>query len=96
MELKTIGPAGQGLKVSSVGLGCNAFGRRIGEAESIAVVRAALDAGIAFFDTAESYGDGLSEEWLGKALGPRRKDVAIATKFGWGARHAGRGGGSGR
>lgn len=96
MEFRTVGPqAGETMQVSLVGLGCNAFGRRINEKESIAVVHAALDAGITFFDTAESYGDGKSETWLGKGLGARRKDVVVATKFGWGRLHApGKGGGS--
>src|SRR5674476_858696 len=46
------------------------------------VVRAALDAGITHFDTADIYGDGLSEEYLGNALGERRDEVTIASKFG--------------
>jgi aryl-alcohol dehydrogenase-like predicted oxidoreductase len=70
------------IEVSSVGLGCNNFGARIDEAASQAVVHAALDAGITFFDTADIYADGMSEEILGRALGARRADVAIATKFG--------------
>ena len=96
MEFRTVGPKNaETMRVSLVGLGCNAFGRRISEQESVAVVHAALDAGITFFDTAESYGDGKSESWLGKGLGQRRKDVVIATKFGWGVLHArGKGGGS--
>lgn len=96
MDYRTIGPkSGEKIQVSLVGLGCNAFGRRISERESLAVVHAALDAGITFFDTAESYGDGKSETWLGKGLGRRRKDVVIATKFGWGVLHVrGKGGGS--
>jgi aryl-alcohol dehydrogenase-like predicted oxidoreductase len=96
MEFRTVGPKNaETMRVSLVGLGCNAFGRRISEQESIAVVHAALDAGITFFDTAESYGDGQSESWLGKGLGRRRKDVIVATKFGWGKLHApGKGGGS--
>jgi aryl-alcohol dehydrogenase-like predicted oxidoreductase len=96
MEFRTIGPrGGDGMRVSVVGLGCNAFGRRIDERDSVTVVRAALDAGITFFDTAESYGDGRSEEWLDKGLGTRRKDVVIATKFGWGLQHVpGKGGGA--
>jgi aryl-alcohol dehydrogenase-like predicted oxidoreductase len=72
-----------GLVVSVVGLGCNNFGWRIGEEESRAVVEAALGAGITFFDTAESYGDGQSELFLGRALAGRRDEVVIATKFGW-------------
>ncbi|HEV2736502.1 MAG TPA: aldo/keto reductase [Longimicrobiaceae bacterium] len=70
------------LEVSVVGLGCNNFGTRIDEAATAEVVGAALDAGIDFFDTADVYGKGLSEEYLGRALGGRRGDVAIATKFG--------------
>jgi len=70
------------LNVSLVGLGCNNFGWRL-DAESTAnVVNAALEAGINFFDTADIYGGGQSEEFLGRALGPRRKDVIVATKFG--------------
>ena len=78
METRTIG----GLDVSSVGLGCNNFGMRIDEERSTAVVHAALDAGITLFDTADIYGGSLSEEFLGRALGPRRDDVVVATKFG--------------
>ncbi|MDC5699042.1 aldo/keto reductase [Intrasporangium calvum] len=71
-----------GLTVSTVGLGCNNFGRRIGEEETAAVVRAALDAGITLFDTADIYGPGASEELLGRALGSERENVVVATKFG--------------
>jgi aryl-alcohol dehydrogenase-like predicted oxidoreductase len=70
------------LKVSTIGLGCNNFGWRIGDSASAAVVHAALDAGINFFDTADMYATGQSEEFLGRALGQRRKDVVVATKFG--------------
>ncbi|MBX6390943.1 MAG: aldo/keto reductase, partial [Frankia sp.] len=63
-----------------VGLGCNNFGMRIGPEETAAVVGAALDAGITHFDTAELYGGGRSEEFLGAALGSRRDDAVIATK----------------
>jgi aryl-alcohol dehydrogenase-like predicted oxidoreductase len=79
------------LQVSVVGLGCNNFGARIDEATSTTVVHAALDAGITFFDTAELYADGKSEEFLGRALGPRRADVIIATKFGHKRWHPDRG-----
>ncbi|HLJ69638.1 MAG TPA: aldo/keto reductase [Chloroflexota bacterium] len=72
-----------GLVVSVVGLGCNNFGRRLDEAGSVRVVRAALDSGITLFDTADVYGAGDSEVYLGKALGPRRQDAIIATKFGF-------------
>ena len=71
------------LEVSRVGLGCNNFGRRLDRERTRQVVEAALDAGVTFFDTAESYGDGDSERFLGAALGGRRADVVVATKFGW-------------
>ncbi len=81
MEYRTLGPSG--LQISVVGLGCNNFGRRVGESGTRDVVSAALDRGINFFDTADIYGPrGLSEEYLGKALAERRRDVVIATKFG--------------
>ncbi|MET0397296.1 MAG: aldo/keto reductase [Longimicrobiaceae bacterium] len=70
------------LEVSVVGVGCNNFGTRIDAAATAQVVGAALDAGIQFFDTADVYGKGLSEEYLGRALGSRRGEVVIATKFG--------------
>jgi aryl-alcohol dehydrogenase-like predicted oxidoreductase len=69
-----------GLTVSVVGLGCNNFGRRIGLDETRAVVRAALDAGITFFDTSDTYGE--SEDFLGEVLGAERDDIVLATKFG--------------
>ncbi|MEX1217486.1 MAG: aldo/keto reductase [Acidimicrobiales bacterium] len=69
-----------GLVVSTVGLGCNNFGMRIDEAATKRVVDAALDNGITMFDTSDSYSD--SELFLGKALGARRSDVVLATKFG--------------
>lgn len=78
MDTRRIGA----LDVSTVGLGCNNFGWHIDEAASRAVVHAALDAGIAHFDTADVYGDGQSEEILGRALGNRRDEVVIASKFG--------------
>jgi aryl-alcohol dehydrogenase-like predicted oxidoreductase len=71
------------LEVSRVGLGCNNFGRRLDRERTRTVVEAALDAGITFFDTAESYGEGSSERFLGAALGTRRSQVVVATKFGW-------------
>ena len=71
------------LDVSIVGLGCNNFGPRIDAAQTKLVVGTAVDAGINFFDTATLYGSGKSEEYLGRALGSRRKDVLIATKFGY-------------
>jgi aryl-alcohol dehydrogenase-like predicted oxidoreductase len=78
MEKRRIGS----LEVTVVGLGCNNFGWRIGPQESAAVVDAAIEAGVNFFDTADIYGEGQSEEFLGQALGPRRREVIIATKFG--------------
>lgn len=65
-----------------VGIGCNNFGSRIDEKRTEEVIDAALDAGINFFDTADMYGNGKSEELLGRFLGRRRSDVVIATKFG--------------
>lgn len=75
--MRTVGS----LEVSLVGLGCNNFGMRIDEDRSAAVVDAALDAGINVFDTADVYGRTRSEQYLGRALGPRRDDVIVATKF---------------
>jgi aryl-alcohol dehydrogenase-like predicted oxidoreductase len=71
------------LEVSLAGLGTNNFGRRLDAAATREVVAAALDAGVTHFDTADIYGDGLSEEYLGRALGARRGEVTIATKFGY-------------
>jgi aryl-alcohol dehydrogenase-like predicted oxidoreductase len=70
------------LEVSVVGLGCNNFGWRIDAKATAAVVDAALDAGINFLDTADIYGGGQSEEFLGQALGNRRGRIVLATKFG--------------
>jgi len=78
MDTRRIGS----LEVSVVGLGCNNFGRRLDAQATSAVVDAALEAGITFFDTADTYGDTKSEEYLGRALGRRRDDVVVATKFG--------------
>ena len=81
MEFKNLGSTG--LKVSSVGIGCNNFGRRCNLELTNEVVNAALDCGINFFDTADVYGPrGLSEEYLGKAIAGKRDDLVIATKFG--------------
>src|SRR6266536_3316486 len=73
-----------GLRVSRVGLGCNNFGGRIDLAATRAVVDAALDVGVTFLDTAETYGNGDSERFIGQALDGRRGRVVLATKFGWG------------
>ena len=73
----------ESLEVTIVGLGCNNFGMRLDAGATAEVVHAALDAGINFFDTADIYGkSGLSEEYLGRALGRRRSEVVLATKFG--------------
>lgn len=81
MDRRTIGGK-DGLKVSLVGLGCNAFGRRVDEKGTHAVLDAAIDAGIDFFDTAETYGDGASELFMGTGLKGKRDKVFLATKFG--------------
>lgn len=70
------------LEVSVVGLGCNNFGGRLDAAATATVVHAAIDAGINFFDTSNTYGATKSEEFLGLALGSRRDEVVVATKFG--------------
>ncbi len=70
------------LEVSLIGLGCNNFGGRIDYDRSAEVVSAALDNGITFIDTADIYGATKSEEFLGRALGRRRDEVVVATKFG--------------
>ena len=71
-----------GLEVSVVGLGCNNFGRRVDLDGTRAVVDAALAEGVSFFDTADIYGRGASEELLGQVLDGRREQVVLATKFG--------------
>jgi aryl-alcohol dehydrogenase-like predicted oxidoreductase len=80
MRYRPLGSSG--LVVSVVGIGCNAFGMRIDEDRTREVVDAALDEGVTLFDTADTYGLGASEELLGRALGARRDDVVVATKFG--------------
>jgi aryl-alcohol dehydrogenase-like predicted oxidoreductase len=70
------------VSVSVVGVGCNNFGTRLDAAGTAAVVNAAIEVGIDFFDTADIYGGTKSEELLGQALGSRRDQVVIATKFG--------------
>lgn len=78
METRKIGT----LDVSVIGLGCNNFGRRLDATQTEPVVHAALDAGINFFDTADVYGYGQSEDYVSRALGSRRDEAVIATKFG--------------
>ncbi len=78
MDTRMIGS----LQVSAVGLGCNNFGMRIDADQTRRVVDAAIEAGINYFDTAEGYGGGKSEEYLGAALAGRRDSVYVATKWG--------------
>ena len=73
---------GGGPVVSRVGLGCNQFGRKLDREATRAVVEAALEVGITFFDTADIYGSGDSERFICAALGERRAAVVLGTKFG--------------
>ncbi|MBZ0298735.1 MAG: aldo/keto reductase [Anaerolineae bacterium] len=77
METRKIGS----LDVSVVGLGCNNFGRRLDAERTAGVIDAALDSGINFLDTADIYGAGQSEEFIGQALRSRRSQVILATKY---------------
>ena len=79
MEYRRMGR--NGLKVSELCLGTMTFGHGADESEAGRMVDVALEAGINFFDTADTYGEGQSEVLLRKALGKRRKDVVLATKF---------------
>ena len=90
MQLKPLG--GSGIDISAVGVGCMNFGMMCDQSATDAVVDAALDAGVNFFDVADIYGGphGKAETLLGKALGARRADIVLATKFG--AKQAGGGG----
>jgi aryl-alcohol dehydrogenase-like predicted oxidoreductase len=78
METRSLGP----LEVPVVGIGCNNFGVRLDQEATTAVVDAAIEEGCKFFDTADIYGSSDSERLLGQALGSRRDQVLIATKFG--------------
>jgi aryl-alcohol dehydrogenase-like predicted oxidoreductase len=78
MQTRKIGS----LEVSVVGLGCNNFGWRIDADASAKVIDAAIESGLTFFDTADRYGKGQSEDFLGRALGSRRNQIILATKFG--------------
>ncbi len=89
MEKRKIGS----LQVSLVGMGCNNFGRKLDAQGSAAVVHAALEQGINFFDNADMYGATLAEEYLGRALTGRRGEAIIATKFGMKIDHQRPGGG---
>src|SRR6266516_2603322 len=79
MEYRNVGRSG--LQISVAGLGCNNFGMRIDKEQTAAVVHRALELGVTLFDTADIYGGTRSEEFLGAALGDRRKNVVVATKF---------------
>ncbi len=80
MEIRNLGQSG--LRVSAIGLGCNNFGGRSGMEETRAVIHKALDLGITFFDTADTYGEmGGSETLMGQILGDDRKRIVLATKF---------------
>ena len=85
MIKRTLGSSG--LEVSAIGLGCmglsHAYGPAVGEGDGIALIRAAVDLGITFFDTAQVYGPFTNEELVGKALAPVGEQVVIATKFGF-------------
>ncbi|MDR7544178.1 MAG: aldo/keto reductase [Armatimonadota bacterium] len=81
MKYRRLGSAG--LQVSVLGLGCNTFGRFVDADGAARIVHAALDLGMTFFDTADVYGGGRSEEFLGKALTGRRDRAVVATKVGW-------------
>src|SRR5690606_29916066 len=85
MEKRRLGNSG--LEVSALGLGCMGLSFGYGPAkdkqEAITLIRAAFDAGVTFFDTAEAYGPYTNEELLGEALAPFRNEVVIATKFGF-------------
>ncbi len=78
MEKRKIGS----LEVSVVGLGCNNFGKRLDYDATVSVINAAIEAGINFLDTADTYGGTKSEEFIGRALRDRRNEVVLATKFG--------------
>ncbi len=93
MEMRTL-PGDSGIEVSAVGLGCLPFGLMVDADGTTAVVHAALEDGVTFFDTADIYGGplGQGEELLAKALGPRIDEIVVATKFG--AQHWHEGGGA--
>jgi aryl-alcohol dehydrogenase-like predicted oxidoreductase len=78
---------GNGLEVSALGFGCRGISHGLGPAadrsDGIAVIRAAVEHGVTFFDTAEVYGPFVNEELVGEALAPFRGRVTIATKFGF-------------
>ncbi len=85
MQTRTLGSSG--LQVSAIGLGCMGlsfgYGSAVPKADGIALIRAAFDRGVTFFDTAEAYGPFTNEELLGEAVAPFRDQVVLATKFGF-------------
>jgi aryl-alcohol dehydrogenase-like predicted oxidoreductase len=85
LKKRTLGKSG--LEVSAVGLGCmgttSSYGTPPDRGEMVALIRAAVDRGVTFFDTAEAYGPYKNEELVGEALAPYRDRVVIATKFGF-------------
>lgn len=85
MQARELGRSG--LSVSAIGLGCMGlsfgYGNAVSKADGVALLRAAFDRGVTFFDTAEAYGPFTNEELLGEALSPIRDHVVIATKFGF-------------
>src|ERR1700747_1343073 len=85
MQTRKLGRSG--LEVSAIGLGCMGLsfglGPAIDRSDAIALIRAAYERGVTFFDTAEAYGPGVNEEVVGEALAPFRDEVVIATKFGF-------------
>jgi len=90
MQIRELGRSG--LRVSALGLGCMGlsygYGPATGRSEAIALLRAAVEQGVTFFDTAEAYGPFFNEELLGEALAPFRDQLVIATKFGFEGGHA--------
>jgi aryl-alcohol dehydrogenase-like predicted oxidoreductase len=89
MQKRTLGKSG--LEVSALGFGCmgisQSYGRPSSREDGIAIIRAAVDGGVTFFDTAEVYGPYTNEDVVGEALEPVRDQVAIATKFGFNIEH---------
>jgi aryl-alcohol dehydrogenase-like predicted oxidoreductase len=80
MDYRALGASG--LHISAIGLGCNPFGNEVDEAGAAAIVNRALDLGVTYFDTADSYFEGRSEQYLGAALKGQRHRAVIATKTG--------------
>src|SRR5690349_515981 len=85
MQKRTLGTSG--LDVSALGLGCMGLSSGLGpptdRQAAVALIRAAVERGVTFFDTAQVYGGFANEEVVGEALAPFRDQVVIATKFGW-------------